>query len=174
MNEQAGLALWTWSLNVYAAKPVKDALLDVQNQFGAHVPLILWAAHAASGDRAVSLDDARAAKAAISQLSHHTRALREARRHLPVAAQKLPREPRETAIAHIAEAEIALEQLELCLLAEQRTRAGAGDPRATLLGNIEAALRAAGLDLMKSPAKTACAALVSVLAAHFTGQGGKA
>jgi hypothetical protein len=27
---------------------------------------------------------------------------------------------------------------------------------------------------MKSPAKAACAALVSVLAAHFTGEGGKA
>ena len=173
MSEDPGEALWTWSLNVYAAKPVKDALLGVQNQFGAHIPLILWAAHAAGEDRGVSLDDARAARAAISQLSQHARALREARRHLPVLAHNLPREPREAAIAHIAEAEIALEQLELCLLAEQRTRAGSGDPRVTLAGNVEAALRAAGLDLTNGGARAASEAIVKALGVHFTALGRK-
>lgn len=168
MTDTAGDALWTWSLSTYAAPPVKEALLALQNQFGAHIPLILWAAHAASEGRGVSLDDARGARADLSQLSAHTRALRDARRQLPMLGQRLPAGAREAAIAHIAEAEIALEQLELAKLAEQRTRAGAGSPRETLESNVGSALKAAGLDLTKWDAKAAADALVNVLAAHFT------
>ena len=168
MNDDAGEALWTWALSVYAAAPVKNALLALQNQFGAHVPLILWAAHSAGQGKGVSLDDARAARAAISQLSAHTRALRDARRFLPMMTGRVPAGARDAAIAHIAEAEIALEQLELAKLAEQRVREGASDSKVRLEGNLDAALRAAGLDLTKAEPKAALDALVSALGAHFT------
>jgi uncharacterized protein (TIGR02444 family) len=168
MSDDPGEALWTWSLSIYAASDVKAALLALQNRFGAHVPLILWAAHAAGAGKGVSLDDARAARAALSSLSLHTRALRDARRQLPMLAQRLPAGPRDAAIAHIAEAEIALEQLELTRLAEQRVRAGARSLSETLNGNLAAALAASGLDLTKQDAKGAMEALVSALAGHFT------
>jgi uncharacterized protein (TIGR02444 family) len=168
MSDDPGDALWTWSLAIYAASDVKAALLALQNRFGAHIPLILWAAHAAGEGKGVSLDDARAARAALSSLSVHTRALRDARRQLPLLAQRLPAGPREAAIAHIAEAEIALEQLELTRLAEQRVRAGVGTSAEILSGNLSAALQASGLDLAKHDAKAAMGALFSGLGAHFT------
>lgn len=163
-------ALWTWSLNVYARAPVKAALLAAQNQFGAHVPLILWAAHAASQGRPIGLDDARAARADIAPISAHTRALRDARRYLPsLSSGGLPGDAREAAIAHIAEAEIALEQIELAKLAAQRTDPAGADPRETLDDNLASALRAAGLDLTKPDPKAAMKALSEAFSAAFTG-----
>jgi uncharacterized protein (TIGR02444 family) len=168
MNETDGEALWTWSLNVYADSAVKAALLAMQNRFGAHVPLVLWAAHAAQTGASVTQDDARAARAALSSLSIHTRALRDARRQLPELTQRLPAGPREAAIAHIAEAEIALEQLELAKLAEQRTHSDGPKGLQRLEGNLAAALNAAGIDLGKHDAKAALDALATTLGAHFT------
>jgi uncharacterized protein (TIGR02444 family) len=168
MTRAASDELWTWSLNVYAVPEVKTALLGAQNGFGAHVPLILWAAHAATKGQAVTLDDARAARAAIAALSAHTRALREARRHLARTAREGSAETREAAIAHIAEAEIALEQLELDQLAGQRTRAATAPAAEALESNVAAALSAAGLDLTKPDPKQAARSLVDAFAARFT------
>lgn len=151
--------LWDWSVRAYAAPGVKEALLALQDGFGADVPLLLWAAREATAGRGVPRDLAQRARTALTALRTQTRALRDARRAVPELAAGLEPALAEAAKAKLAEAELALEALSLARLDRFDGEAAAGD----LFANVAAALEACGLDLAQREAAAACARAVRAL-----------
>ncbi len=55
------MTLWEWSTRAWATPGVEVACLDLQDAQGQNIPLLLWAAWAASTGRAPSDDDIEAA-----------------------------------------------------------------------------------------------------------------
>ncbi len=169
--EDKGETLWNWAVAGYGARGVREALLGLQDRFGAHVPLVLWAAHSATLGRAVPLEEAKSARASLASLSALTRSLRDARRRVgevgagegEVAASAIGE-----AKAAIGQGELALEKLELLRLAARPAAVAAGAQGELLTANVEAALAAVGIDLHERAAAEASRTLVAALAHAFT------
>lgn len=145
-----GSPFWNFSIAVYGASAVQDECLNLQDQFGLDVNLILLCAFLGAGHGvALTSGDIASARQAVGQWHEQiVRRLRAARRHLKTielqdaqAAMQLR--------AQVKTAELESERIEQIMLAQwAEARLAAwprGNSRDAVIANLQALLAAYGI-----------------------------
>ena len=105
------MSLWDWSVRAWTSPGLADAGLDLQDAQGQCVPLLLWAAWAASTGRAPDADTIEAACDTARAWSETTVApLRAIRRTLRAAVPDMDDGAREAIRAQVKTAELEAER----------------------------------------------------------------
>jgi uncharacterized protein (TIGR02444 family) len=126
------MTLWEWSLEVWAAKGVADACLELQDAAGQNVPLLLWAAWAAATGRNPDADAVEAAcDTARAWQETAIAPLRAIRRALKPRAPDLDDTAREALRARVKAVELEAER-QLMTALEGLAPPPSGPPRSGL------------------------------------------
>ncbi|EAR51894.1 hypothetical protein OG2516_16374 [Oceanicola granulosus HTCC2516] len=135
----ADAELWEFALKVYGTEGVAAACLELQDRFGADVPVVLAVLWAARRGVAVDADAMAALEAAAGPWrAEMVVPLRALRRRLKAGPDPAPSAETEALRGEIKRAELHAEKIELRVLAGWIAGAGAG--QAEVRANLGAAL----------------------------------
>lgn len=131
--------LWDWAVKAYAAPGVSEACLDLQDQAGQNVPLLLWAAWMARTGREPDEDTLEGAcDAARAWQEAAIEPLRALRRALKARNPDIDNDAREAVRAQVKAVELEAER-RLLLALEALSPAPAEGPRPALDALVAAA-----------------------------------
>lgn len=139
---------WAFALAVYSRKAVREIFLQLQDQQGADVPMLLWCLW--QGSRGAHIDDAIMAEAlAFSAAWRRDRVdpVRALRQSWKGAAGVLPLDLAEEARQEIARAEQAIERLQMNRLAAFAPDAGSSPAKPAMMSNLVLYATITGIDL---------------------------
>lgn len=133
------MTLWDWSLEAWAAGGVAEACVELQDAAGQNIPLLLWAAWAATTGRTPDADAIEAAcDTARAWQETAIAPLRTVRRALKTRAPDLDDAAREAVRARVKAVELEAERHLLTAL-EALAPPPSGPPRAALAALVAAA-----------------------------------
>jgi len=138
-GESARQGLWDWALAAYRAPGVADACLSLQDVNGQNVPLLLWAAWAATTGRALDEETVEAGCDAAKAWDRvAVTPLRAVRRTLKLPVPDIDDGAREALREQVKAVELAAERYLLAGL-EALVPDPAGTPRAPIEGLVTVA-----------------------------------